>query len=272
MKTARIILTLTLLAAAGGAAFVWSGLYDISATDQHLPPTYWAIETAMKRSVARRGERITVPPLGAPGQVRRGLALYRAHCVQCHGAPGVAPQPFALGLTPLPAPLAQTGREWTAAEIFWVVKYGLKMTGMPAWKFRMSDGEIWSVVALLQRLPLLSPEQYQAMPAGPVESGPHHAAAAGAADAQRGKTALQQYACVACHRIPGITGPEARVGPPLAGIASRQMLGGVLPNSPENLVRWIREPRKLAPLTAMPDLGVTERDARDMAAYLATLK
>ena len=89
---------------------------------------------------------------------------------------------------------------------------------------------------------------------------------------ERGRIAIQQYACVACHQIPGVTGHGARVGPPLSGIASRTTLGGVLPNSPENMVRWIREPQKLSPLTAMPDLRVTERDARDMAAYLATLK
>jgi cytochrome c1 len=62
------------------------------------------------------------------------------------------------------------------------------------------------------------------------------------------------------------------VGPPLKGIASRVMLGGVLPNSPANMVLWLRAPQQVAPLTAMPDLGVTERDARDIAAYLATLK
>ena len=72
--------------------------------------------------------------------------------------------------------------------------------------------------------------------------------------------------------IPGIVGSNAPVGPPLAGVASRQMLGGVLPNSPENMVRWLRDPQKIAPLTAMPDLGVTERDAHDIAAYLATLR
>jgi cytochrome c1 len=69
-----------------------------------------------------------------------------------------------------------------------------------------------------------------------------------------------------------ITGPEARVGPPLTGVGSRLMLGGVLPNTPENMVRWIRAPQQHSPLTAMPDLGVTERDAVDIAAYLAKLK
>jgi cytochrome c2 len=80
------------------------------------------------------------------------------------------------------------------------------------------------------------------------------------------------YACASCHRIPGITGPESPVGPPLEHIASRTILGGVIPNTPENMIRWIRAPQEVTPLTAMPDLGVSERDAVDIAAYLATLK
>ena len=69
-----------------------------------------------------------------------------------------------------------------------------------------------------------------------------------------------------------MVGPVARLGPPLAGIASRTMLGGVLPNSPENMVLWLRAPQAFTPHSAMPILGVTERDARDMAAFLAELK
>lgn len=112
MKTILATITAFLLAGAAAAAiFLWSGLYDISATDQHLPPTYWAIDKAMQRSVARRAKKIPVPPLDSPTLLARGRALYRAHCIQCHGAPGTAPEPFALGLTPLPAPLVQTGRE-----------------------------------------------------------------------------------------------------------------------------------------------------------------
>jgi mono/diheme cytochrome c family protein len=265
----KAILLFVIAAAAAGAAFVWSGLYDISATDQHLPPTYRLIEVTMRRSVERRGSTIPVPPLDAPAQVAQGLALYRSHCVQCHGAPGVAPQPFALGLTPLPAPLVQTGREWAPGELFWVVKRGIKMTGMPAWQYRLTDDEIWALVAFTRRLPELSPQDYLALTApGITPQEPR----VEAPDARRGRTALQQYACISCHTIPGVTGADARVGPPLEGIASRRMLGGVLPNSPENLERWIRFPQEVAPLSAMPNLGVTERDARDMVAYLRTLK
>lgn len=273
MKILIVLGVLAALGASGAAAFVWSGLYDISATDQHLPPTYWAIEKTMRRSVARRGNDISVPALGTPEQLDRGLAIYRSHCVQCHGAPGVAPEPFALGLTPLPAPLVQTGREWTPGEIYWVVRYGIKMTGMPAWEFRMSDEEIWSVVAFVRQLPYYTPEAYRRLQVTAHRHEQHDGASSTAPPSpERGRIAIQQYACVACHTIPGITGPDARVGPPLAGVATRTTLGGVLPNSPDNMVRWIREPQNIAPLTAMPNLGVTERDARDIAAYLATLK
>jgi mono/diheme cytochrome c family protein len=262
-------LSLAALGALAGA-FVASGTYDVSATDPHLPPTNWAIEQTMRRAVARRAGAIEAPPLGAAAQLDRGAALFRAHCVSCHGAPGVAPEPFALGLMPLPAPLAQTGREWRSAEIFWVVKHGLKMTGMPAWRFRLADDDIWAVVAFVRELPRLSPSDYRALTVREVPRTPPERP--GDPDPERGRTALHQYACVACHEIPGATGPKARVGPPLAGIATRRMLGGVVPNTQENMVRWLRAPQSIDPPTAMPDLGVTERDARDIAAYLATLK
>jgi cytochrome c1 len=87
-----------------------------------------------------------------------------------------------------------------------------------------------------------------------------------------GRTALTQYACQACHMIPGITGSEVFVGPPLDGIASRPMIAGRLVNNQDNLISWIRNPKAIDPQTAMPNMGVTEQHARDMAAYLATLK
>lgn len=89
---------------------------------------------------------------------------------------------------------------------------------------------------------------------------------------EKGRIALTQYACHACHMIPGVTGSEVFVGPPLAGLASRPTIAGSLPNNRENLIRWIREPQTFDPQTAMPDMGVSAQHAQDMAAYLATLK
>jgi cytochrome c len=88
----------------------------------------------------------------------------------------------------------------------------------------------------------------------------------------RGKEVLRQYGCVSCHTIPGIRGANALVGPSLQQIASRMYIAGVLPNTPENMLRWLQNPPAVDTLTAMPNVGVTEADARDMAGYLYTLR
>lgn len=88
------------------------------------------------------------------------------------------------------------------------------------------------------------------------------------ADSARGPEILRQHACHACHRIPGVVGPDVAVGPPLDNVGNIKYIAGVLPSTPENLVRWIRHPQQIDPLTAMPDLGVSEEHARAIAAYL----
>jgi cytochrome c1 len=91
-------------------------------------------------------------------------------------------------------------------------------------------------------------------------------------DPLRGRENIRGYGCTSCHTIPGIPEAEAQVGPPLTSIASRSYIAGVVTNTPENMVRWIRDPRAVDSLTVMPNLGVTDSDARDIAAYLYTLK
>jgi cytochrome c len=87
-------------------------------------------------------------------------------------------------------------------------------------------------------------------------------------DPARAPQLIRHYGCGTCHEIPGVGGAVGRVGPPLKSFKNRAYIAGVLSNSPDNLVRWIRSPRELAPGTAMPDMGVTEADARDIVAYL----
>ncbi|WP_240636009.1 c-type cytochrome [Caldimonas tepidiphila] len=94
---------------------------------------------------------------------------------------------------------------------------------------------------------------------------------AGQGDPERGMLVMHQHACNACHVIPGVTGPDIHVGPPLEGMARRQNIAGAIPNTIENMVRWLRDPQAIDPKTAMPDMGLTENDALDAAAYLATL-
>jgi cytochrome c len=88
----------------------------------------------------------------------------------------------------------------------------------------------------------------------------------------RGKTALTSYGCVACHTIPGVRGSNSLTAPPLIGISQRSYLAGMLENTPDNLRSWIQHPRKVNPHTAMPEQGVTDQDASDIAAYLYTTR
>jgi cytochrome c len=98
------------------------------------------------------------------------------------------------------------------------------------------------------------------------------AAAMTGGDPNRGPALLRAYGCETCHTIPGVRGANGLVGPPLDRIGARIYLGGALTNTPDHLIRWIRDPRGVDPRTAMPSLGVGEQDARDIAAYLYTLQ
>jgi cytochrome c len=91
-------------------------------------------------------------------------------------------------------------------------------------------------------------------------------------DAARGRELIDRYGCGSCHDVPGIANAHGQVGPPLDGIAVRSYVGGILPNTPANMVAWICRPQAFAPGTAMPDLGIAEAAGRDIAAYLYTLR
>jgi cytochrome c2 len=91
-------------------------------------------------------------------------------------------------------------------------------------------------------------------------------------DYDRGRTAITRYGCGSCHVIPGVTAADGKVGPPLAGIADRAYIGGVVSNTTDHMVDWIQHPRMIDPKTAMPDLGVNHQDALDIAEYLYNLK
>jgi mono/diheme cytochrome c family protein len=277
-KSLRWIGLAALLAALAGAATAVAmgvfGAYNVAATEPHWRTTVRILEIGMRRSVHARAGDIAVPPSDDASRLR-GASLYRTHCVDCHGAPGVAPRPFALGMVPLPANLTYTARAWPPKEMFWVIKHGIKMTGMPAWSFRLSDDDIWAVVAFLSAMAAMTPADYAAFdtPSVPRRTVAASAAEApGTGDAARGRIAIHQYGCPTCHAIPGISAQSAPVGPPLEKMARRAYIAGVLPNTPENMVRWLRDPPAVDPRTAMPALGVDARDAVDMAAYLDTLR
>jgi mono/diheme cytochrome c family protein len=163
--TVACTLVATLVAGGvGAAAMIWGGLYDVAATKQHLQITYSAMEIAMRQSARLRARGITPPDdLDDDARLARGAACFAAKCAQCHGAPGVAPGDLGRSLQPLPGPLVDSGRELSSAELYWITRNGIKMTGMPAWRFRMDDEDLWSVVAFVRHLHTLRPDDYRAI-------------------------------------------------------------------------------------------------------------
>lgn len=271
------LLTLAMLGVLGVVSFVYSGFYNVSALGQHTQPMYALIDDSLRASIRIRASAIDPPPLDKLDWRGEGVALYRAHCVQCHGAPGVAPDHFALGLTPKPTATMEMARSRSERELFWVIKHGIKMSGMPAWEYRLTDEQMWTLTAFILRSRYLTVQEYsrlaeQAPALHPAAPDSVDRASAGNTPVEKGRAATHQYGCVTCHVIPDITGATAHVGPSLEGMADRAFIGGVLANNPQNMVRWLRNPQEVDPLTAMPPLGVTQEDAENMAAYLATLK
>jgi cytochrome c1 len=103
-------------------------------------------------------------------------------------------------------------------------------------------------------------------------AGGNHSSIVPGGDAVRGAEVIRSRACGGCHRIPGIRGAAGRAAPALDWMARRTYIAGRAPNQPETMVRWVRAPETIDPATAMPNLGLTEQQARDVAAYLFTLR
>ncbi len=151
------------IAAATGAAVLYSGVVDVAADTPHSPLVYRLLEVARERAIARRSDAITPPTDLHDGErVRRGAGNYAAMCAGCHLEPGIDNSEIRLGLYPTPPDLTESTKG-DAARRFWIIKHGIKASGMPAWsKGGMEDAAIWDLTAFLGRLPELTPEQYRA--------------------------------------------------------------------------------------------------------------
>src|SRR3989337_1213280 len=106
----------------------------------------------MRKSVETHSSDIEVPPLDDPALARRGAGHYAASCAPCHGAPGVARSAVTKAMTPPPPYLPEQVPAWQDAELFWIVRHGVKFTGMPAWPALQRSDEVWAMVAFLRRL------------------------------------------------------------------------------------------------------------------------
>ena len=168
MKMIKIVGLTGLTALVAAIAFIYSGLYPMGADVSHNALTHWTLETLRERSIARAAQDIEVPPLDDPALLLTGGPDYNDMCASCHLEPGETESDLSLGLYPKPPNLASPSHghahgdpEAEAKRSFWIIKHGIKASGMPAWGVTHDDERIWAMVAFLQRLPELTPTQYQ---------------------------------------------------------------------------------------------------------------
>lgn len=183
MKTLVVIAVLGVITLAGGVSFLYSGLYPMGADVPHNQLTYWVLETLRERSVARASADLKVPNLADPDLLLAGGADYDAMCTGCHLKPGKSMSDMSIGLYPAPPNLTKAEDEHghihgssteATRRQFWIIKHGIKASGMPAWGVTHDDQRIWAMVAFLQKLPGLTPEQYQILTASSTAESSHH--------------------------------------------------------------------------------------------------
>jgi mono/diheme cytochrome c family protein len=158
------------------AGVLWGGWYNTSANDPHLPVVAWAVHSTMTSSVRMRAARAG-PPSSSPPDLVAGAKLYEAHCVDCHGGPGVARAPWVAAMLPTPPYLLDSSRQWTRPQLYRLVHDGVKMTGMPAWGDVLPDRDVVRLVDFVEAMPKLDSSQFarlrvQARRAAPASLNP----------------------------------------------------------------------------------------------------
>ena len=159
MTFVKIHIAIVLVLAFAIAAFTYSGLYDVGADAAHTGPVAWFLGTLREHSLAARAKTVQFADLSDPKRIAEGAEHYDAMCTGCHLAPGMDDSELRKGLYPQPPKLADP---WPSdpREQFWAIKHGIKFTAMPAWGATHSDEAIWNIVAFLQKLQGMTPEQY----------------------------------------------------------------------------------------------------------------
>lgn len=209
------IATLSILIGAGGFLVAALGLVPIKASSGHWPITAWFLNFTMSRSVSTHALGIKAPALDEPGMVLKGATHYETGCFPCHGNPAIQQPRIARQMTPHPPYLPPVIHEWEPEELFYIVKHGVKFTGMPAWSAQQRDDEVWAIVAFLQKFPKLNEQEYESMVGGEsMVSGDDSPIQA--LSGRKGSAQSISASCDRCHGMDG-QGREKGVAPKLAG-------------------------------------------------------
>jgi cytochrome c553 len=211
LRIAMAVLALGL----GGFLIAASGIIPITASSGHWQITAWLLHFSMLRSIATYSAAIEPPPLEEPRLVLQGAGHYETGCRWCHGSPAQRNPRIPQAMTPFPPYLPPLLTEWDAEDLFYIVKHGVKFTGMPAWPTQQRDDEVWAMVAFLRVFPNLTAEEYHQLVHGPDVRKETIAATPAMLPAQPAPDVVNTN-CGRCHGIDG-QGRGLGAFPKLAG-------------------------------------------------------
>jgi len=163
MKLLALIGALTIVVALAAGVYFFGGFYSVAATQEDPAAVKWALLNVRTASISRHATDAPPIPLDNPTNIQAGAKAFQARgCWNCHGAPGVEWAKFSEGLQPDPPDLKEIVNDRRPNELFWVIKNGINMTGMPSFgKIEVPDQEIWTIVAFLKKLPNVSEADYK---------------------------------------------------------------------------------------------------------------
>ncbi|SFA73360.1 Cytochrome c553 [Rhizobium sp. NFR07] len=258
------LIVLVILLPLLGLGVGWSGLMSVRASTGHWAITDWFLHWVMRNSVATRVAFVDTPPLDDPALIPGAAGHFETGCATCHGSPAQAAPASVLAMLPPPPDLKKVVLEWTDAELFEIVKHGVRFTGMPAWPTQSRDDEVWSMVAFLRKLPDMDANAYMQA------SGLHGIGHAG-------EVSPLPITCESCHAesklndtslIPRLAGQsEAYLLNALKAYADTkrpsgimQVAAGTLPREglPELAAYYANQPRATRPLVQQ-DAGLVEK-------------
>ena len=241
------------------AAFLvaWSGIFNVAASRGHWAIVEWFLAFGMRNSVELRAMAIQSPPLEDPNLVTLGAAHFHGGCAFCHGTPGTTVSPIARHMLPSPPDLKTSMRPWTDEELFWIVKHGLKYTGMPGWVALERADEIWAVVAFLKQMPSIDAATYRALALGSVRLPGQTGEELATIESNRQAAG----ACARCHGAEDV-GPSSALVPSLHGQPAEFLLAAL-----EQYAEGSRRSGIMQPLAA--DLDANDR--RRLSEYYAGL-
>lgn len=250
------IASLGAIAGVGGFLVAALGLVPIKASSGHWPITAWFLHFTMVRSVSTHTLGVEVPALDDSGMVLQGATHYATGCFPCHGDPSIHQPRIAKQMTPHPPYLPPIVDQWEPEELFYIVKHGVKFTGMPAWPTQQRDDEVWAIVAFLKKFPELTEQEYLRMVSGASQV----IGQVTPLEVLSGRSVVVQSLTESCNRCHGMDGQGRE-----EGLAPK--LAGQKPQYLEASLEAYRQGKRHSGIMEPIAVGLSREEIREVAEY-----